>query len=108
MAYGVTRLDATRTVARMTHSPTMSPTTFFEVYGRGAIAQAASENWRNLNVTGLHVLDLRTVREDGTHWDLSLASHRRDAIRLLHEQIPDWVSCAPPCTALSSLDYGLH
>ena len=68
MSYGVSRYGAVCTVARMTHSPGMPPCTFHEVYGRGAIVQAANDNRRNLNVKGLRVFELRTDRPDGTYW----------------------------------------
>ena len=108
IAHGVSKFEATKTVARMTHSPGMMPATFFEVYGRGAITAAASMHRRNLNVVGLRVLDLRVVRDDGATWDLSKPAHQKDALRLVDEQDPDWIICAPPCTAFSSLNWWLN
>ena len=104
LAHGVSHLDAANAAARMTHSPDPKATSFFENYGRGAISQAAAEGRRNLNVVGLRVLDLRTMRDDNTHWDLSKPSHRRDAFVPSVKENPDWVICAPPCTAFSLLN----
>ena len=93
----------------MTHSPMRyDRTTFVEAYGRGAIGRAAAENRRNLNVTGLRVLDLRTTMDDGTCWDLSKPSHRRKALQLIEELDPDWIIAAPPCTAFYTPNYGFN
>ena len=49
--------------------------------------------------------DLRVRRDSGEFWDLSKASHRRDALRIIDEQDPEWVICGLPCTALSAINF---
>ena len=44
---------------------------FIEIYGRGAIVDAANGPHRSLNVRGLDALDLTTLKKSGTHWDFS-------------------------------------
>lgn len=43
---------------------------------------------------GLRVFDLRTVRPDGTYWDLGKLSHQREALRLIEQDDPDWIMWA--------------
>ena len=40
--------------------------TFMEVYGRGSVVDASHGIRRNLNVNGLHALNLRTCKQDGS------------------------------------------
>ena len=61
----------------------VSGTTFIEAYGRGPIMTEAKLNRRNLNVRGLHALDLRTTKEDGTPWDFKQRSDRKSHFNLL-------------------------
>ena len=41
--------------------------TFMEFFGRGSVVKQANKTRRSLNIKGLHALDLRTLRSDGTH-----------------------------------------
>lgn len=77
----------------------VSGTTCIEAYGRGSIMAAANLSRRNLNVRGLHALDLRTTKEDGTPWDFNKSADRRLAFQLIEKDCPDWVIGSPPCTA---------
>ena len=96
IAYGVTPVDAHKAVLSMTTKAT--PTTFYEVYGRGELTKQAHLHRRNLNIQGLKVLDLRTLRPNGGHWDLSQRSHRDEAWALIERDNPDWIIIGPPCT----------
>ena len=58
IAAGVARYDAICAVQRMTASTPISPTTFHEFYGRGAIVDVANNTRRDLNTRGLKVVDL--------------------------------------------------
>lgn len=91
VAAGVERIDAINAVSRMTANLAMTPTTFCEVYGRGEIVKHANTARRNLNIKGLKTSDMREKRADGTCWDLSKPSHRRDAYRIIDEMDPDWI-----------------
>ena len=93
VARGAELLDAERAVMAMV-KPTR-PTTCCEVYGRGEIVQMANTPRRNVNLKGLRVIDLRTTKPDGTYWDLSKREDRREALRLIDEEEPDWVIVAP-------------
>ena len=44
---------------------TGSSPSFIEIYGRVHIVDASNDLRRNLNVTGLHALDIRTVKPNG-------------------------------------------
>ena len=51
---------------RQAHEPQMSkPTAFMEVFGGGAICREANRSRRNLNLRGLHAMDLRTTKPNG-------------------------------------------
>ena len=84
------------------------PTTFVEAFGRGSIIKEAAARRRNLNLKGLHAMDLRTFRSDGTPWDFSKKEHRHDARRMLASEKPDWVIGSPPCTAFSIWNVGIN
>ena len=69
----------------------------------------ANSSRRNLNLKGLRVIDLRTTRPDGQNIrTFSLREHRRDALRLIGAEDPDWLIVGNPCTQVSSLNYGLN
>ena len=57
--------------------PDSEETTFMELYGGGSICKEANLNRRNLNLVGLNALDLRTTKEDGSHWDFTKREDRR-------------------------------
>ena len=59
--------------------------TFFELYGHGSILQASHGCRRNLNIDGLHALDLRTRKPNGEPWDFSRAADRRLARSMVDE-----------------------
>ena len=77
--------------------------TFVEAYGTGRIVEHANNVLRNLNIKGLAAFDLRTSKEDGTPWDFSKASDRKNAILYIRENKPSWLVGSPPCTAFSQL-----
>ena len=108
VTFGVSRYDAINAVSKMTSTTALTPTTFCEVYGRGAIVKEANAARRNLNIRGLRTFDLRVQRDDGEFWDLSKPGHRRDALRIIEETDPDWVICGPPCTVFSALNYWMN
>ena len=83
-------------------------TTFMEVYGRGAIMEAANGPERNLNVEGLQAFDLRTCKPNGETWDFTKKSDRMEALRIVKERKPMWLIGSPPCTAFSLLNEGLN
>jgi hypothetical protein len=74
---------------------------FVDAYGRGSIMAAANLRRRNLNIQELAALDLRTVKKDGTPWNLSNKKDRREAERLIDELNPTWIVGLPSCTAFS-------
>ena len=76
--------------------------------GLGGIVNMANSSKRNLNVKGLKAIDLRKTRPDGQYWDLSLKIHRRETLRLIDTEQPDWVIVGPPCTQFSSLNNWLN
>ena len=61
-----------------------------------------------MNLQGMRVIDLRTTRPDGAYWNLALREHRREALRLIEKEDPDWIICGPPCTAFSSIHRWLN
>ena len=77
--------------------------TFVEAYGTGRIVEQANNVLRNLNVKGLAAFDLRTCKENGTPWDFSKVSDRKEALRFVKEKRPSWIVGSPPCTAFSQL-----
>ena len=102
---GVSAKDATRYAMIVIHqareaSPKPS-TTFVEVCGEGNMMRIAGDRMRNLNITGLSALDLRTQKPNGDPWDVSKRSDRRQAYRLIRDLRPDWVIGSPPCTPFS-------
>lgn len=68
---GANRRDAVCAISRMTSDTALTPTTFYELYGRGKIVYEANDARRDLNAKGLGIVDLRQLRDDGEHWDLS-------------------------------------
>ena len=108
VSHGVQPIDAQRHVCNlMKGRSTGEPVGFFELYGQGGLKRAADQN-PSLNVAGLEVLDLRTLRPDGRPWDFTKPKDRAWALRLLREQKPRWVVAAPPCTAFSVLNVNLN
>ena len=89
---------AVRTAAQHANEPS-----FVEAYGTGRIVEQANGVLRNLNVKGLAAFDLRTRKEDGSPWDFSKTSDRKEALRYVKEKRPTWVIGSPPCTAFSRL-----
>ena len=88
-------------VAKMYAARVVGPAkaeTFYEVYGRGAIVQEAIKSRRDLNLKGLHAMDLRTKIADGTFWAFSKPQHRQDALRMQKEEKPRWKIGSLPCT----------
>ena len=84
------------------------PATFWELYGSGNISHAANDHRRNLNLTGLRVLDLRSKKETGENWDFSRREDRELALALLDSEDPDWVVGAPPCTVFSLINANMN
>ena len=104
LALGVEPVDATRFVRKcMLHSAAV---TFHEAYGRGGLSEEARKS--TLDIKGLRTLDFACTREDGSHWDFSRASDRKEALELLERDDPDWVVGSPPRTAFSMLNVGLN
>ena len=75
--------------------------------GKGGLKRAA-KLYPSLNVRGLEVLDLRTLRPDGQPWDFSRPKDRAWATRLVHQQRPRWIIASPPCTAVSVRNWNLN
>ena len=86
-----------------TYQPTM-----FELYGHGTLVNASHGCRRNLNVNGLHALDLRTQKPDGEPWDFSKSSDRQLAKSMVDELKPTWVIGSPPCTFFSAWNQGIN
>jgi hypothetical protein len=84
------------------------PTTFIEMYGRGSINLEANNSRRQLGLRGIGALDLRTTKPDGTAWDFTKRSDRREARDLIATENPDWVIGSPPCTAFSQWNIGIN
>ena len=105
VACGVEPVVANRYVASATKNPEAG--TFWEVYGKGNLANAARRE-RDISVVGLRVLDLRSSRPDGEHWDFTRKTDRRWAMKLVETEDPTWIIGAPPCTAFSNLNFGLN
>ena len=82
--------------------------TFSEVYGRGSIVECANKARRDLNLKGLHAMDLRTVRPDGQPWDFSRKSDRKLAMAMLSRDSPDWIIGSPPCTSFSIWNFAMN
>ena len=82
--------------------------TFFELYGHGTIVQASHGCRRNINIDGLHALDLRTCKPNGEAWDFSKAVDRRLARTMIDEMKPTWVVGSPPCTFFSAWNQGIN
>ena len=93
--------------SRRRTTPSRSKVGFFEVYGQGGQQGAALHN-PGLNVGGLEVLDLRTLKPDGTPWEFTLPKGKAWALRLVREQQPRWIIPAPPCTTCSILNWNLN
>ena len=101
---GVDVEDANRFCVRVIHTSRRATNpTFVEAYGTGRILEDANGTLRNLNIKGLAAFDLRTKKIDGTPWDFSKTSDRKEAIRYIKDNCPTWVVGSPPCTAFSQL-----
>ena len=70
--------------------------------------EAAHGCRRNLNLEGLHAMDLRTLKEDGTPWNFDNADDRRLAKEMVLRLQPTWLIGSPPCTAFSKLNINLN
>ena len=104
----VLNIEAQRYVTNLVKQKSAGkPATFFEVYGQGGLTRAANLH-PALNVCGLEIMGLRTLRPDGQVWDFSRAKDRAWALRLIREQKPRWSIAAPPCTAVSILNWNLN
>lgn len=100
---GVDPVDATRHVVNIIHKHRASrKPTFIEMYGRGNIVQMANGTARNLNLTGLAALELRTPKPSGEPWDFRQRSDRVLAYRMVREKRPTWLTGSPPCGPVSS------
>ena len=100
VSQGAGEVDAQRfVVTAVKGQPQHQPTGFFELHGRGGLTRAAHRH-TSLNVQGLEVLDLRTVRPDGKHWDFTRKHDRGWCMKLVREHQPRWIVAAPPCTAV--------
>ena len=82
--------------------------TFLELYGRGSICHEANQSRKNLNVCGLGALDLRTTKPDGSNWDFSKKSDRREARDLVLRTEPDFIIGSPPCTAFCAWNHHMN
>lgn len=82
--------------------------TFFEIYGQGNLVKAAHGCRRNLNLQGLHALDLRTSKPNGEAWNFSRSSDRQMAKSMVETLKPTWVVGSPPCTFFSTWNQGLN
>ena len=100
VAHGVSKIDAANACLSMTKR--IKNTSFYEIYGRGELSAEARRSRRNLNLSGLRVVDLRTCKPDGTPWDLSRADRRQECLQLIQAEDPDWIFVGPPCTQFSS------
>ena len=81
---------------------------FAELYGRSRILEASSGCGRNLDVKGLHVLDLNTCKSDGTPGEFNLEADRVMARHRVENDVPTWTLGATPCTAFSLLNINLN
>ena len=70
ISHGVEPIEAQRYVTSVVKPKPCddASATFFEVYGQGGLTRAA-KRFPNLNVQGLEVMDLRSLKADGTPWD---------------------------------------
>ena len=102
---GVTGSDA-RPAARAMMS-VQPPSSFVEVYG-DSITNHNLLSRRNLNITGLQAMDIRTCKPNGQPWDFSKRSDRKEARQMIKDSNPDWVVGAPPCTAFSIWNHGMN
>ena len=98
---GVDVQEANKFCAKAMHAAA-SPS-FVEAYGTGRIVEDANGILRNLNIKGLAAFDLRTKKGDGTPWDFSKTSDRKEAVNYVKEVRPTWIVGSPPCTAFSRL-----
>ena len=84
-------------------SITRKQPSFAEINGRGSIMDMAPGAKRDLNIEGLHALDIRTKKPNGRHWDFNKASDRQEVRRLVEDLKLTWLIGSPPCTAFSQL-----
>ena len=68
----------------------------------------AKRNRRNLNVTGLSAMDLRTQKPSGGCWDFTREADRQEALRMQDTLEPQWIIGSPPCTDWSSWNVGIN
>ena len=93
---GVEPVCALRFATSMAHNR-RPPATVSELYGRGSVVDMANAHARSLNISGLDALDLRTLKPDGSPWDLRRPEDRAEAERLQDGLNPDWLIGSPPC-----------
>ena len=116
ITHGVECVDAQRAARRICRvgsgqrgllgSNEKRETTFMDIFGRGAICDMANVRRRNLNVTGLDALDLRTCMADGTPWDFNIKRHRKLARELIAKLGPEWIIGSPPMYRLQPMEPG--
>ena len=98
MTCGASAVDARRAAVRMgrnvapaVHVKGLSEKqSFMEIFGRGSIIDMANRKRRDINVTGLDALDMRTLKTNGVPWFFSLKADRAEAMRLVEECNPTW------------------
>ena len=105
-AYAVKAIKSRKTQPS-SFGPAYKPT-FFELYGHGTIVEASHGIRRDLNLNGLHALDLRTNKPSGEPWDFINAADRKLAKSLVNKLKPTWVIGSPPCTFFSSWNQGMN
>ena len=101
---GVEPVIATRYVCSIKKH---DPVTVMELYVQGRVVKMAN-SMRDMNITGLDALDLRTCRPDGQPWDFRIKAHRDLAEQYVRERKPLWLIGCPPCVAWSSFNQGLN
>ena len=104
LALGIEPIEASRYVHKLMRHD--AEKTFYEANGRGGLTEMARKS--HFNVKGLRSLDLACAKADGSNWDFSKPSDRREAIALIEADNPDWIIGSPPCTPFSPLNVGLN
>ena len=101
-ALSLAGVEPTIAAVKAKHIVNPDASTFLELYGRGSICREANEGRRDLNVRGLGALDLRTTKPDGSSWDFTKRSDRREARDMIRRLEPDFIIGSPPCTPYCS------
>ena len=92
---GVDVVEPTRVASLWVKEEPRKPT-FVEVYGGGALNEAANRSRRDIGVKGVGAFDLRTAKPDGTPWDFNKRSNRALAREYFAMEKPTWVIGSPP------------